>query len=96
MVYKGEKEVIRDANLKTSMYNHQLSFVLRLKNNLWDFFQWRLGQPIEVHYKGHVYDSVFTGYSLRKEENKEPTEVEIICGNVRTSLTSKLLMNTVK
>lgn len=91
-----EKEVIRDANLKTSMYNHQLSFVMRLKNNLWDFFTWRLGQPIEVHYKDHVYNSVFTGYSLKKEENREPTEVEIICGNVRTSLTSKLLMNIVK
>jgi len=97
VVYSDDdKEVIRDANLKTSMYNHQLSFVMRLKNNLWDFFTWRLGQPIEVHYKGHVYDSVFTGYSLKKEEEKEPTEVEIICGNVRTSLTSKLLMNIVK
>lgn len=91
-----DKETIRDANLKTTMYNHQLSFKMRLKNNLWDFFSWRLGQPIEVHYNNHVYNSIFTGYSLSKEEGKNPIEVEIICGNVRTSLTNKLLMQITK
>lgn len=85
-----DKEVIRDANINANMFNHKVEFTLLLNNNLYDFWSWELGQPMQIWKGTNEFDSVFTGYEITKEENQEPSEVKIICGKVRTKLTSLL------
>lgn len=83
-------DVIRDANISSNMFNHQVQFTMILDNKLYNFFDWELGQRIQIYKDGKYFDSVFTGYELSCGENETPYQVLITCGKVRTKLTSIL------
>lgn len=91
-----ELDAILASNLSSDMFNHKLTFTLRLDNNLYSWEDWKLGQPMEIWYNGQYFNSVFTGYEITKTENNNPTEVNITCGKVRTSLTTKLSLGLVR
>ncbi len=81
---------IRDQNLQEEIYNHRISFDMVLNNNLYDFFDWELGMPIQVWYNGAYYSTIFTKYNLRKEINTDVAAVSVTCGKVRNTLTELL------
>lgn len=89
-------ETIKDANITADMFNHKVEFNLLLDNNLYDFWSWELGQTLQIYNNGDYYNSIFTGYELSKEENQNPTEVKVIAGKVRNSLTKILTLSMVK
>lgn len=78
------------ANLPTQMYNHKLTFDLVIENFLYEFGDFNLGGGLDIYYGDDYYDSVLTGYEIRKDRNQNITSVQFICGNVRTKLTQKL------
>lgn len=86
-----ELDAVLASNLSSEMYNHKLTFTLRLNNNLYKWEDWKLGQPLDIYFNSQYFKSVFTAYEIVKEDNQEPTEVNITCGKVRTSLTNKIL-----
>lgn len=86
-------ETIKKANIKTEMFNHKVEFTLLLDNSMYDFFNWELGQSLQLYKDGTFYNSVFTGYELSKEENKNPVKVKIVAGKVRNTLTNILTLS---
>lgn len=86
-----EIDTIIANSLPTTMYNHKISFNLRLKNFIYDFNDFVLSMPIYVWLGENYYDSVLTGWEFSKENNEKVYSVDMICGKVRTSLTKKLL-----
>ena len=87
-VYSDEAlDDIKAQYLKDEMFNHEIVFNMVLDNNLYDFYSWRLGQPLEVYYRGAYYKSVFTGYRYSFSERAQVDTVEITCGKVRQKLT---------
>ena len=91
-----ELDVIKDANITADMFNHKVEFNLLLDNNLYDFWSWELGQTLQIYNNGDYYNSIFTGYELSKEDNQNPTQVKVIAGKVRNSLTKILSLSMVK
>lgn len=84
--------LILTENLDDYMYNHKITFDLLLNNTFYDFFSlFALGCPVEIWYNGVYFNSVFTGFQFIKEENIDVSLVNITCGKVRNTLTSKLL-----
>lgn len=85
-------DIIVAENLQESMYNHKISFDMILDNSFYDFFNlFKLGCPVEIWYNGIYFNSIFTGYEFIKESDAEVSQVRIVCGKVRNSLTSKIL-----
>lgn len=84
-----ESDLIK-ANLPSEMYNHKLTFTLRLNNNLYTFDNLKLGTPLSIWIDGEYYSTIITGMEFKKENNKPVTEVAFTCGMVRTSLSDKL------
>lgn len=80
------------SNLSEEMYNHKLTFTLRVNNKLYNWDDFKLGQPMDIYFNGQYFKSVFTGYEMALAQDQSITEVKIICGKVRTSLTNKLLL----
>lgn len=80
------------ANLPNQMYNHKLTFDLVIQNFLYQFGDFNLGGGLDVYYGDDYYDSVLTGYEIKKDRNVNITNVQFICGNVRTKLTQKLTL----
>lgn len=77
-------------NLPSVMYNHKLTFDLVLKNFIYQFDEFHLGMPLDVWYGSDYYNSVLTGYEMKKTTNENVTYVSFTCGKVRNSLTQKL------
>lgn len=86
---------IKKEYLKDQMYDHQIVFELILKNNLYDFFSWNLGMPLEVYYDGAVYQSIYTGFEYSFDMDERPSTVTITCGKVRNKLTDLINMKKV-
>ena len=84
------------SNLSSEMFNHKITFTLRLDNKLYAWSDFRLGQPLEIYVNGQYFNSVFTGYEMTLTQGQNLTEVKITCGKVRTSLTSKLNLGVVR
>lgn len=82
-------------NLPSQMYNHKLTFTLLIKNFVYQFGDFNLGGQLDIYYKTDYYNSVLTGYEIRKEENKNITEADFICGKVRQKLTQLLTLGKV-
>jgi len=86
-------------SLPQTMYNHKIEFDLILKNNIYDFEEFKLGGPLEIYYTvrdaDDYYSSVLTGYELNKESNANISEVHFICGIVRKKLTQLLTLGKV-
>lgn len=78
------------ANLPSQVYNHKLTFTLRLDNKLYGFDDLKLGTPLSIWVDDQYYSSIVTGLHYKKENNQPVTEVEYTCGMVRTSLSDKL------
>lgn len=78
------------ANLPSQVYNHKLTFTLRLENKLYGFDDLKLGTPLSIWVDDQYYSSIVTGLHYKKESNQPVTEVEYTCGMVRTSLSDKL------
>ena len=83
------------AYLPATMYNHKLTFDLLIKNFIYEFGDFNLGGSLDVWHGEDYYNTVLTGYEIKKNENQNITEVHFICGKVRTALTKKLTMGTV-
>lgn len=77
--------------LNENLYNHYIQFDMLVSNNLYDIFSWELGQPVEIWINAEYFDSIYTGYSLSKEERAGFDYITVKCGKVRTRLTSRLL-----
>lgn len=87
-----ELNTIVDANLTTEMYNHKVTFQMALNNKLYDWNNLRLGQPLEIWSGVSYFNTIYTGYEMVLPTDSSPTNVKMICGKVRTSLTEKILM----
>lgn len=87
-----EMQTLLDANLPSEMYNHKLTFTLRLYGYLYTFDDFKLGMPLKVWKDSEYFSTILTGRSYSKEENSNVIEVLYTCGKVRTSLTKKLLL----
>lgn len=88
-----EDDALIEDNLPETMYNHKLTFNLRLlsNSNLYTYDDLILGMPLEVWKDTEYFSTVLTGRSLSKEENANVSIVAYTCGTVRTTLTEKLL-----
>lgn len=91
-----ELEDIKKEGLKEEMYNHEIAFGMIMNNNIYDFYDWKFGMPLEIHFKDQIYNSIYTGYEYSFDEGELPSYVEITCGIVRTKLTDKLNMEEKK
>lgn len=78
------------ANLPTQMYNHKLTFDLIIKNFIYQFGDFKLGGSLDIYNGDDYYDSILTGYEIKKTSNQNIANVGFTCGNVRTKLTQKL------
>lgn len=74
-------------SLQEEMLNHKIDFDLYLDNKLYDFFKWELGQPVELWYNSNYFETVFTGYELKKVSGGNLETVSVTCGKVRNTLT---------
>lgn len=86
-----EIETIINQYFSEAMYNHYIEYEMLLNNKLYNFYAMELGQPLAVWVNLDYYDSVYTGYSMSKEERGSIGTVIIKCGKVRTKLTSKIM-----
>ena len=86
---KDMDEIVSE-HLQEEMLNHKVEFSMLLDNNLYNFWEWNLGQTIEIYYNGAYYSTLFTGYSMRKQEGGDLTTVDVTCGKVRNTLTDIL------
>lgn len=80
------------SNLPQQMYNHKLTFTLMLKNFLFEFEDFNLGGSLDVWKDDDYYNTVLTGYEIKKESNKSIESVDFICGKVRIALTKQLTL----
>ena len=83
------------ANLPATMYNHKLTFNLMVKNFIYEFGDFHLGGTLDVWHGEDYYNTVLTGYQIKKNVNQNITEVGFTCGKVRTALTKKLTLGVV-
>ena len=83
------------ANLPATMYNHKLTFNLLVKNFIYEFGDFHLGGTLDVWHGQDYYNTVLTGYEIKKNTNQNITEVGFTCGKVRTALTKKLTLGVV-
>lgn len=87
-----EIDTILEANLPSEMYNHKLTFTLRLNTYLYKYDDFVLGMPLQVWNDSEYFSTILTGRSFSKQENQNVVEVNYTCGKVRTTLTKKLLL----
>lgn len=80
------------SNLPEKMFNHKITFDLKLNGGIYKWDDFKLGMPLSIWKDGDYFDSVLTGWQMSVEENKELNLVSLTCGKCRTSLTSKLAM----
>ena len=83
------------ANLPQQMFNHKVSFDLIIKNFIYEFGDFNLGGTLDIYYGDDYFNSVLTGYEIRKSSNQNITEVGFVCGKVRQKLTQMLTLNRV-
>lgn len=83
------------SNLPQQFYNHHLSFDLIVKNFIYQFGDFNLGGTLDIYHNDDYYDSVLTGYEIKKNSNQNITDVQMVCGKVRVKLTNLLTMGKV-
>ena len=77
------------------MYNHKLTFTLIIKNFIYEFGDFNLGGELEVWFDDDYYDTILTGYQIKKKSNQNISQVDFVCGKVRTALTKQMTMGVV-
>ena len=83
------------SNLPQNMYNHKLTFTLIIRNFIYQFGDFNLGGELDVWVGDDYYNTVLTGYQIKKASNQNITEANFTCGKVRVALTKKLTMGVV-
>lgn len=83
-------EDLLKSNLPEELYNHKLTFTLRLIGSLYEYSDFIMGMPLKIWNDKDYYQTILTGRDYSKESNKQVTEIDYTCGTVRTSLTKKL------
>lgn len=79
-----------DSNLPTNPYNHKVTFSLMKDNYLYKLEDFHLGMPLNIYINGKLFESILTGWNIRKDEDSSDISIDMTCGKVRTSLTKKL------
>ena len=79
-------------NLPDQMYNHKVTFTLIIKNFLYEFGEFNLGGELDVWKDSDYYNTVLTGYEIKKASNKNIVSVDFTCGKVRIALTKLLTL----
>lgn len=79
-------------NLPDQMYNHKVTFTLVIKNFLYEFGEFNLGGGLDVWKDSDYYNTVLTGYEIKKASNKNIVSVDFTCGKVRIALTKLLTL----
>ena len=82
-------------NLPETMYNHHVSFWLIVKNFIYQFGDFKLGGTLDIYNNDDYYNSVLTGYEIKKNSNQNITEVKMVCGKVRQKLTQMLTLRKI-
>ena len=82
-------------NLPETMYNHHVSFMLIVKNFIYQFGDFKLGGTLDIYNNDDYYNSVLTGYEIKKNSNQNITEVKMVCGKVRQKLTQMLTLRKI-
>lgn len=72
------------------IYNSNISFDMLLENNLYDFYDWQLGMPMEVWKEGRYYQTVYTAWEMEFADGQPASIVHITCGTARSKLTEVL------
>ena len=72
------------------IHNHRITFDMLLDNDLYDFYDWELGMPMEIWKDGKYYESIMTGWQMSFEGENNPSVVRITCGTARSTLTEVL------
>lgn len=72
------------------VYNHNIGFDMVLENNLYDFFDWELGMPVDLWKNGKFYGTKFTAWEMSFTDGHPAATVHITCGTARTKLTEVL------
>ena len=84
------------ANLPQTMFNHKIEYDLIIKNFIYQFGDFHLGGTLDIYYDDDYYNSVLTGYQIKKASNQNITEVHFVCGKVRTALTKIMTLGQVE
>jgi hypothetical protein len=79
-------------NLPDQMYNHKVTFTLIIKNFLYEFGEFNLGGELDVWKDSDYYNTVLTGYEIKKGSNQNIVSVDFTCGKVRIALTKLLTL----
>lgn len=96
IVYSNDPiEDLVAAYLPNNMYNHKITFDLRIKNSTYDYKMFELGMPLDIYVNDEKFSTVLTGWEIEKNENSNLTDIHMICGKVRTSLTNKITRGTI-
>lgn len=80
-----EEEIVQ-ANLNDAMFNHKINIDLILYNNVYDFFNYRIGQSFEIYINNKFFNSILTAYNLNSEKGGI---VSLTFGKVRTKFSQK-------
>lgn len=83
------------SNLPETMYNHKVTFTLIINNFIYQFGDFNLGGELEVWHGEDYYQTVLTGYQIKKQTNQNITQVGFTCGKVRTALTKLMTLGKV-
>ena len=78
------------SNINEQLYNHKITFDLRMNNNIYKLGEADLGRPLRIYYRGKEYRSILTGYSIEKKAGQSVQRISLVCGNVRTDLSKKI------
>lgn len=79
-------DLIKAQNIRNEIYNHKINVIMAPKGNLYNFWEWELGQQFKIFHNKKYYNSVLTGYEIKKEQNSDIQLVELIFGKVRVTL----------
>ena len=88
--------ILKASSLRNQMYNHEITCEMIYDNNLLSFEDLRVGQPVDLFYRGNYYDTILTGYTISIAEKSAIETITLKFGLVRTSLTGKLYKRLAK
>lgn len=88
-----EISLIKAQNIRNEIYNHKIDIELVLNNNLYNFYEFELGQEFSIWLNGSYFDTILTGYELNKVINKSLDVVKLTFGKVRLRLEDKWQVN---
>lgn len=93
IVYSDDNiDALLEEYLPTEMYNHKITFTLKLISKIFKFDDFKIGTRLKIYKDLETYQTIITGIEYSKDSGKSVSEITFICGNVRTTLTDKLLI----